>query len=92
MAVNPGHHQSRSGIVMQVELALIEKSAVSRLRGSMHTDSTQAQTSAVLIHVCKSSGTMLPTLSWVTLLSNHIATRKSGGRVISVQMGISTAG
>ena len=85
----PGHHQSCSGNVMQVELALIEKSAVSRLWTSMRIESTPAQTSAVLTHVCKSSGTTLPTLSWVT---NHTATRKSGGHVISVQMGTCTAG
>ena len=39
-----------------------------------------------------SGGTMLPTLTWATLSSNHTATDKSGGPVINVQMAICTAG
>lgn len=39
-----------------------------------------------------SNGTKMPTLTWVTLLSKHIAVNGSGRHVISAQMAIGTAG
>ena len=66
--------------------------AVARLSVNMHMHSRRVQISASLIQRYSSSGIMLPMLSWATLSSNHKATNRSGGHVISVQMDIDTAG
>lgn len=58
----------------------------------MHMYDMKGQISVALIQPYRSSGTMLPISSWVILPSNHIATERSTGGVISVQTVTCTAG
>ena len=81
-------------VVMQVLPVLLDLSiSVVRIRDNLHTDSSnEARISAALIQICRSNGTTLLMLGWATLLSDHTATRRSSGYVISVQLDTCTAG
>ena len=81
-------------VVLQVAPVLLVFSfAVTHARASLPIQhNNKAQILATLIQFFESSGIMLPMLGWVTLLSNHIATRGFHGCVISVQKGTCTAG
>ena len=65
---------------------------VTPIRASMQVCSRTAQTSAALIQLFSSNGTMLPMLTLTPLTSRQRMERKYGGYVISAQMAICTAG
>ena len=52
----------------------------------------KGQTSADLLQLFSSNGTMLPMPTWAPLTSSHTATGRSGGHVSSAQMATCTAG
>ena len=78
---------------MQAERKIsIYPCAAAPVRTRRQVYSRKAQTSADLLQLFSSNGTMLPTHTWVLLTSSHTATRMSGGDVISAQMATCTAG
>ena len=65
---------------------------VAPVRTRRQVYSRKAQTSAELLQLSNSNGTMLPMPTWVRLTSSHTAAGRSGGYVISAQMATCTAG